>query len=582
MTLAYDSLREKRPTIADQRDRFTCGNVLAGMRDRLQLSLSFDSAAMRRDLLRLLETDWIDHYTNQNYDGTWRVLPFRSPAGARHPIQTIYSDPICTTFEDTPFLARCRYFQQVLAAFQCPLHAVRLMKLAPGSRIRAHADHDLSECETIRIHVPVTTNPSVDFRLNGERVFLNEGECWYLRLSDTHSVDNRGSTDRIHLVLDMQVTPWLKDRLREAESKADSAAEADETQSLLPRQSEIDRLRHRAGHDRLLEQRLGDVEDRDAFMGWIPFRIRPDRTSDSVDWCFVGKEKFTDPFFEQTIARCLRKPFRQLAARETPMDALLEWSAGRPGIAPTAFIFHGSRCGSTLLAQMAAALPRTVVISEAPPVDQVLRAQAPEDRRIQWLRALLGGLGQPRDGDEQHLFVKFDAWHVLSLDLVQRAFPGVPCVFLYREPAAVIASQQRMPGLHMVPGMIEAASIGIDEPGNFQLADEYAGRVLAAFYSAAASHAAMGRVTLMNYAQFPEAGVLRVLAWCGLADSVEARERLARVCQFHAKTPSLFYNATDGSTRPLPSARAREIAAQFVDPLYAQLEFMRRTAPTPG
>src|SRR5438445_5909861 len=178
-----------------------------------------------------------------------------------------------------------------------------------------------------------------------------------------------------------------------------------------------------------------------ALAGWIPFRIHPDDTRPAVDWCFLGEDTFTDPFFEQTIERCWRKPFNRLFAHETPIEVLLDRCAAQPGIAPTAFIFHGSRCGSTLLAQMAAALPRTVVISEAPPVDHILRAHASEDARIGWLQALVSALGQPRKGDECHLFVKFDAWHVIDLALVQRAFPNVPCVFLYREPAAIIASQ---------------------------------------------------------------------------------------------------------------------------------------------
>ena len=54
----------------------------------------------------------------------------------------------------------------------------------------------------------------VDFRLNGERITLREGECWYLRLSDPHSVTNGGDTDRIRLVIDAAVNEWLMDLLR--------------------------------------------------------------------------------------------------------------------------------------------------------------------------------------------------------------------------------------------------------------------------------------------------------------------------------------------------------------------------------
>ena len=58
------------------------------------------------------------------------------------------------------------------------------------------------------LHIPVVTNDGVDFRLNGERCVMAAGSCWYLRLSDPHSVANRGSNDRVHLVIDAAVNDW--------------------------------------------------------------------------------------------------------------------------------------------------------------------------------------------------------------------------------------------------------------------------------------------------------------------------------------------------------------------------------------
>ena len=49
------------------------------------------------------------------------------------------------------------------------------------------------------------TNERVDFRLNGTRVAMPAGSSWYLRLSDPHSVANRGTADRVHLVIDAAV-----------------------------------------------------------------------------------------------------------------------------------------------------------------------------------------------------------------------------------------------------------------------------------------------------------------------------------------------------------------------------------------
>ena len=115
--------------------------------------------------------------------------------------------------------------------------------------------------------------------------------------------------------------------------------------------------------------------------GWIPFRVRPGPRP-MVDWCYLGQERFVAPFFSDTIERCLRQPFNQLFLRQAPIETLVERYRTHPGLEPTAFIFHGSRCGSTLMAQLAAALPETIAISEAPPVDPVAPEFVRDHRRL--------------------------------------------------------------------------------------------------------------------------------------------------------------------------------------------------------
>ena len=179
--------------------------------DRLQLPLSFDPVLLRRDLDALSATPWTAHYVQQNYEGDWSVIPLRCAAGETHPIRMIYSDPTATQFVDTPMLADCPYFQDVIAAFACEVRSVRLMRLTPGSIIKEHTDLDMGvESGSVRIHVPVTTNPDVEFRLNGSRVEMAAGQAWYLRLSDPHAVANRGASDRVHLVLDLVADDWLR------------------------------------------------------------------------------------------------------------------------------------------------------------------------------------------------------------------------------------------------------------------------------------------------------------------------------------------------------------------------------------
>jgi hypothetical protein len=185
--------------------------------DRLRLPFNFDPGLLARDLQGLAAVGWIVHFVKQNYDGDWSVIPLRGKAGATHPVMMIYSDPTATEFEDTPMLRDYPYFREVLAAFACPLRAVRLMRLTPGSVIKEHTDYELSVEEgTARIHIPVVTNPDVEFYLNGTRIVLEAGSAWYLRLSDRHSVYNKGATDRVHMVVDATVNDWLRSMIESA------------------------------------------------------------------------------------------------------------------------------------------------------------------------------------------------------------------------------------------------------------------------------------------------------------------------------------------------------------------------------
>lgn len=185
--------------------------------DRLCLPMRFDPDRLAGELQALSTVAWIKHFVAQNYEGDWSVIPLRGKAGATHPVMMIYSDPACRDFADTPMLEACPYYREVLATFKAPLQAVRLMRLAPGSVIKEHADNDLSfEQGTVRFHIPVVTNPYVEFYLNRERVVLEAGSCWYLRLADPHSVVNGGDADRVHMVVDATVNDWIEGVLQKA------------------------------------------------------------------------------------------------------------------------------------------------------------------------------------------------------------------------------------------------------------------------------------------------------------------------------------------------------------------------------
>ena len=238
------------------------------------------------------------------------------------------------------------------------------------------------------------------------------------------------------------------------------------------------------------------------------------------------------------------------------MTALAELSGISPGLPPRGFIFHGSRCGSTLVTQMLAALPENVVVSEASPVDTILRAHLrdpgiTEEQTVLWLRGMLNALGQRRRAEEKSLFVKFDSWHVFLLPLIQRAFPTVPWIFVYREPVEVLMSHSRQMGGQMIPSVLEPALFGWDAEAVSRMSlGEYGGRVLAAMGQAALAQARAGKGRLVNYRDLPGVVWPSLMRYWGLDCPGQIPEAMGRVPRFNAKNSQMpFVDDSDAKNR---------------------------------
>ena len=170
--------------------------------------MTFDPDRLRTELAKIQPDEWVPHFNRQIYEGEWSGVALRSVGGKA---AQLYPDPTATdAFADTELLDRCPYYREVLSAFPCPLTSVRLLRLKAGSSIREHRDYRLGyEDGEVRLHVPIVTNADVAFFVEDQRVPMQEGECWYLNVNLRHRVDNQSVTDRIHLVIDCVVDPWL-------------------------------------------------------------------------------------------------------------------------------------------------------------------------------------------------------------------------------------------------------------------------------------------------------------------------------------------------------------------------------------
>ena len=162
----------------------------------------------QREVLAL-SSDWVAHFNVRHYQGEWKALSLRSPGGRTD--QIIPDQVQQLEYADTPLLHSCPAIQSWLSSFQCSLLSVRLLNLKRNSVIKEHRDHELSfEHGEARLHIPIFTNPTVEFYLNNVLVKMEERDCWYINANLPHRVSNLGATDRIHLVVDCEVNEWIR------------------------------------------------------------------------------------------------------------------------------------------------------------------------------------------------------------------------------------------------------------------------------------------------------------------------------------------------------------------------------------
>jgi hypothetical protein len=314
--------------------------------------------------------------------------------------------------------------------------------------------------------------------------------------------------------------------------------------------------------------------------GWLPIRASWQAGELYAHWAYFGERRLRDPFFEGDARRSLYQPFNTLFRYVTAVDKLAAWLDERPHLEPSGFIFHMSRCGSTLVSQMLAVVDSNIVVSEASPIDGVVQTYLSkpdlgDERQHRWLRSMVGALGQKRCGDERRYFIKLDCWHSVALPLFRRAFPAVPWIFLYRDPVEVIVSQLRMPGAHMLPHGVGPSFHSVERAYGPGTAENYYAQVLAKICEPALQHFDEGGGLLVNYRELPEAVLSTILPHFGVTSSASDRAAMMAATRVDAKAPGFAFAPDSAAKQQAASPAARAAAERWLGHIYDRLEALR-------
>ena len=320
--------------------------------------------------------------------------------------------------------------------------------------------------------------------------------------------------------------------------------------------------------------------------GWLPVDAVVVEGRPGLSWLEMPDVLLSEPFFQQTVerARSENESRRELF---TEFDALLQLEKTLDIVAPTGFIFHSSRCGSTLVANACRAIAGSIVLSEANAIDKLvarLITDAPEASVKSalysvFLRGVVHALAQRRTGSEQHLFIKFACCSFSQIERIRRVWPNVPWLFLYRDPVETIVSNMTSvpPWLVDEDRRVLASITGASTTEVAEMSpEELCARTIGSLYSTAHRLANDGGM-LLNYDQLSVPVISNVLKFFNVSPSSEEMGTIASGSRLYSKEASATraFVADANLKQQQASALICEMAGKWAIEPYRRLEEKR-------
>jgi len=246
------------------------------------------------------------------------------------------------------------------------------------------------------------------------------------------------------------------------------------------------------------------------------------------------------------------------------------------GVPPALFVFHVTRCGSTLLGRMLRSDPANRVFLEPRSlIDLLLAFDHVVDRTLarSLFRTLVKAYGLGFEPGQQRLAFKLASYCLFRCEDMWEACPETSSAILYREPLEIMTALVREPATWLytdTPDMFcSLASITPDEMARLDI-EQMVGLFLELAFRTALDHADRF-AWLLDYTQLPEAGY--TLARDALGSELPAA--CAAVLTKHSKRPAEPFVRDSEEKRRLATASMTAFAAQRLRPLYAELEGLR-------
>lgn len=280
---------------------------------------------------------------------------------------------------------------------------------------------------------------------------------------------------------------------------------------------------------------------------WIPYRLVEEAGISYCKWLYLGHESIEEPFFEETINKCIQLPENShLLKGVSSLEILPEWAQSVETVPPTAIIFHISRCGSTLISQLLSLNPENIVLSEVPFFDELLRNGHKKnngDSSLLLLKAAIDFYGAKRADQPVRMIIKTDSWHIHFYKQFRQMYPQTPFIFLYRRPDEVMRSQQKRRGMQSVPGLIDAEIFGFDANDfEYEGLDDYMAKVIESYLHAFSDILHKDPLCMAaNYQEGALSIIKRIAAFCGWSMQENEWAAMEQRLNYHGKYPTQVF-----------------------------------------
>lgn len=307
---------------------------------------------------------------------------------------------------------------------------------------------------------------------------------------------------------------------------------------------------------------------------WLPAHSVATGAAPDVDWKWFGDRRLMRPFFDDDVRVASALPFNRIFRIRTTLDSVIAGAKSEPSLPLKGLIYHMSRCGSTLLAQMFAAVPENAVSSEPDPLDGVIQWVQLADVEPQLandaIRAIISALGRNRTNGQQQQLIKLTPWNVFALPIIRAALPQVNWIYLYRDPIEVLVSVMHRPGLHSVAGLLPDQITNAAGQGSSSQ-EEYAGQVLGAMGKTVLDHWHLGGGLLVAYPDIVDAATSGILTHFGIEAADDAFASMNMASRRDAKMPEQSFASDAAQKRADASPEMVAAAKRAMDPIHRQL-----------